>query len=627
MSEKLSQILERFKSKLNYRNMDRDALDMSRAAASGNFFEGDKNYTQWALITNDPHVIINYVKSFVTTISSKLASAPLRPAQDDLNQTAIEMRLNPLAVELYKATLNDGYAFLGLGRADGNPTCSIIDARSIMYNGNDPTLKDATEIVVFDVLPRTRDDNFISEFPVDYVDFDPDEEKVRTSYYYFKNGVVNLDVYEEGVPKPNHYELAGLDRLPVIRFYGEKFELSDKRWHYRGLYYQFATIIKAATLTATKIQVRNALSDDDNWMVANDALANFKSSWRNSGVKVYDHRDTNNEQIDTPVIPIAHDNGFLIQSMELWKSIISDMLGPVVQSSSEAITREEVVARNEVRDAIANTYLSYIADAMSETYRVINMLKGGSSAKVVVEGGFLEEAQRSKKTQEILTMYQLAKDSGLNAQGFTMQVLVNSSLDTPTKNALGTILLQDPFASPLVKQLNGQIQLLTKQLADAQQREAILRTMASQRLERQAEWVAAQKEIKRNELVYKQWQQENKDTQEARMELMRQFLQQGNTAAALALLEQIKQTEQPIATDPALDAMGNTDLNTMSNKINEDIANVGNIGANSGSNPIQQPQGPAVQPQYGNAGSGQFGPSGVISVPVTNPARPGPKQP
>lgn len=63
MSEKLNQILERFKSKLNYRNIDRDALEMSRAAASGNLFEGDKDFAQWALITNDPHVVINYVKS------------------------------------------------------------------------------------------------------------------------------------------------------------------------------------------------------------------------------------------------------------------------------------------------------------------------------------------------------------------------------------------------------------------------------------------------------------------------------------------------------------------------------------------------------------------------------------
>ena len=178
--------------------MDKKALDISRGAASGNINVGDKNFSEWALINNDPLVVVNYVKSYITTLGSKLAAAPCRPAPDDLNEVAINMRLNSMATKLYKMTLGDGYAFLGFCLDNGEPTCHIIDARSIMFNGNEPTLKDATEIVVFEVLPRTRDDDFISTFPVDYVDFDPTEEKVRTSYYYKKNGVVNLDIYEEG---------------------------------------------------------------------------------------------------------------------------------------------------------------------------------------------------------------------------------------------------------------------------------------------------------------------------------------------------------------------------------------------------------------------------------------------
>lgn len=622
MSETLTQILERFKSKVAYRNTDKTALDMSRAADAGNLYDNDKNYAQWALISNDPLVIINYVKSFITTLSSKLASAPLRPEDDKLNEVCLGMRLNAMGVEMFRSTLADGYNFLGFGLDNDEPTCSVIDARSIMFNGNDPTLKDATEVVVFDVLPRERDDDFISEFPIDYVDFDPTEEKVRTSYYYKKGGKVNLDVYEEGKDKPTHYEFPNLDRIPVVRFYGERFELTDKRWHYRGLYYQFASIIKAATMTATKIQIRNATSDDDNYMVATDAIANSRKDWNNVGAKVFDHMDANGNQIEKPVIPIEHDNQFLVQSMELWKSIISDMLGPVVQSNSEAVTREEVIARNEVRDAIANIYLSYISNSMSECYRIVSMLKGWGDKKVIVQGGFLEETQRSKKTQEIVAMYNLAKESGLNSQGFVMQVLVSSSLDQRTKDDLAKLLLSDPFASPLVQQLKTQVQQLTLELQKAQQREAILRTMASQRLERQAEWVAAQKEIKRNELTLKQWQQEDKDTQEARMELMRSFIQKGDTAAALALLDQIKQTDPTVALNPALDAMGNEDLQVMTSSARKDVDNVaGNSEFHPGQQPQGQPTGPAVP-----SGAGQPWTPRVVSIPTTNPARPGPQQ-
>ena len=594
--------------------MDKKALDISRAAASGNLDAGDTNYSEWALIDNDPLVVVNYVKSFITTISSKLASAPLRPADDNLNEIAISMRLNPIAVDLYKMTLGDGYAFLGFGLDKDKPTCQIVDARSIMYNGSDPTLKDATEIIVFDVLPRTRDDNFISTFPAEYVDFDSTEEKVRTTYYYMSNGVVNVDVYEEGVAEPTHYEMSGLDRLPIVRFYGEKFELSDKRYHYRGLYYQFASIIKATALTATKIQIRNATSDDDNYIAAIDAIANNKSQWRNSGVKTIDHRDANNEQIETPVTPIPHDNAFLISSMELWKGVTADMLGPVVQSSSEAVTREEVLARNEVRDAIANTYLNNIADSMSECYRIIKMLTGGDNSKVVVQGGFLAQQQNDKFLQELTGIYNLAKESGLNAQGFIFEIVANSSMPKKMKERVGALLMQDPFASPLVQQLKTQVQQLNIELQKAQQREAILRTMASQRLERQAEWVAAQKEIKRNELAFKQWQQENKDTQEARMEMLRKLLDAGDTVGALALLNTIQQVDPPIATDPVLEAMGNADQQENTNDVIGDINNVGTI---------QQPNAPA--PAAGPAGGTPIPQPNVVRIPITNPARPGPQ--
>lgn len=616
MSETLNQVLERFKSKVSYREMDKKALDISRAAESGNLSAGDKNYAEWALINDDPMVVVNYVKSFITTLSSKLASAPLRPADDALNERVVSMRLNSLAVDLYKSTLADGYAYLGHGRRDGEPTCDVIDARSIMHNGNDPTLKDATEIVVFEVMPRTRDDDFISTFPVDYVDFDPCEEKVRTSYYYKKNGTVNLDIYTEGITEPEHFEFPELDRLPIVRFYGEKFELSDKRWHYRGLYYQFASIIKATALTATKIQIRNATSDDDNYMAAVDAIANNKAEWRNSGVKTYDHIDTCNNEIKAPVTPIPHDNGFLIQSMELWKSVTADMLGPVVQSSSEAVTREEVLARNEVRDAIANVYLSHLADSLSESYRIISMLLGGSADKVVVQGGFLEEAQRNKFTQETMVIYNMAKEAGLNGQGFVLEILANSSMPLKMKQRLGTLLLQDPFASPVVQQLKNQLAQLTATIQQKDQQIAILKTMAQQRLERQAEWVAAQKEIKRNEIAFKQWQQENKDTQEARMELLRNLLTQGDTIGALAVLDSIKQIDPAIATNPVLNNIGDTELQETRNYVTEDINNVaGNPGNSIGSPQQPQPQQPATRPMA--PGAGQPGSPRVVPFPTS----------
>lgn len=609
MSEQLNTILERFRTKLSYRDQDKKALDISRAAAAGSL--GDKNYSEWALINNDPLVVANYVKTFITTLASKLSAAPFRPADDKLNELVLEMRLNSIITELYQSTLADGYSFLGLGLDNGRPTASIIDARSILFDGDDPTLKDSSEVVVFEVLPREASDQFISTFPAGYVEYDDLAEKVKTHYYHKVDGKVILEVYEEGVADVQTVEVPNVDRIPVVRFYGERFELMDKRWHYRGLYYQLAGIIKATALAATKIQNRVAMSDDDNYIASNAAISNYPHSWGNSGVKEYDPINGNGEIIKDAIIPIQHDNGFLIQAFNTWKNITSDMLGPVVQSGSEAITREEVLARSEVRDAIANTYLNNVANSLAEVYRIINMLLTGNNMPVVVQGGFVESQKRSKQLQEIGMLYNTAKESGLNAQGFILEMLANSELPIAMKQRIGQILLQDPYASPKVVELNQQLQKAQQIIQQQTNQITQLRIMASQRMERQAEWVAAQERIKRYELMFKQWQQENKDTQEARMAVLQQLLSQGDTLGAMAMLQAIREIDTPVIMQPSTQAAMNQASNQVLNNYSEDLTNVASNPNGVISNPVG-PQRPA----------GTAGPTVGMALPSLPPARP-----
>lgn len=611
MSDKLNQILERFQSKLSYREQDTRALDISRAAAAGSL--GEHEYSEWALISNDPLVVVNYVKTFITTLASKLSSAPFRPQDDKLNEVVMNMRLNSQFTDLYKMTLADGYSFLGLGLDNGKPIANIIDARSIMFNGNDPTLKDATELVVFEVLPKSKDDDFISDFPSGYVEFDNQNEKVRTSYYYKQDGKINLDIYEEGIEEPSHFEIPNVDRIPVVRFYGEKFELNDKRYHYRGLYYQLAGIIKATALAATKLQIRVAMSDDDNYLANSDAISNYKPSWKNAGVKEFSNYDANGDPINQPVQPIQHDNGFLIQALETWKNVTSDMLGPVVQSGSEAVTREEVLARSEVRDAIANTYLSNMSDSIAEVYRIINSMLTGNTATVIVEGGFIEAAHRNKFMQQIVSVYNLAKESGLNAQGFIFEILANSELPENMKQRVGQLLMQDPFASPKVVELNQQLQKAQQTIQQQTNTITQLRIMASQRMERQAEWVASQERIKRFEIMFKQWQQENKDTQEARMEVLRKLLDNGDTFGAMAMLQAIRQIDNPVLNEPETQMQMNDATADTLGQFAENNQEVFNNVANPYPNGNQQvPAGP-TGPGPGNAAGTNFGqlPTGV----------------
>ena len=131
--KKLQEVLEGFSNKLTYHDLDTRALDISRASAAGNLGEG--NYADWAMVSNDPLVIVNIVKTYITTLTSKLTANPFRPADDKLADLMEKIRLNARLSDQYHDVLNDGYSYLAVGRQDGNPVTTQVDARYIRLPG------------------------------------------------------------------------------------------------------------------------------------------------------------------------------------------------------------------------------------------------------------------------------------------------------------------------------------------------------------------------------------------------------------------------------------------------------------------------------------------------------------
>lgn len=582
----LREVLNKFNSKLAYKQFDRTALDISRSLAAGNL--GDKDYATWATISKDPLVVVNIVRTFITVQVAKLTSAPYRPQDDTLAELGVGARLDSQFGETYQDVLNDGYAFVAVGMKDGKPVVKPIDARYIMFNGDDPTLADSTEILVFEVVPKSPDEDvrqlLESSFLTAYVDYDCGSERVKVTHYHKdSDGKVYMDCYDRDPYNPDSMELPNIDRIPVVRFVGERVELADKRYHYRGIYYQMGSVMKAMALAATKIQIRTATQTDDNYLVRSDAIANHKEGWKNSGTREFDNVDSNGNDIP-PVQIVEHDNQFLINAFTLWKGVVGDMLGPTVESGSEAATREEVLARNEVKDAIANLYLSRITDSIEEVYRIINMFLTGVSDKVVILGGFIESVQRQKEKQELAGLYQLAKEGNMNTQGFVIQMLAIAELPKSVKEQLAVSFSQDPFKSPQVIALQQTVQQLNKTIEQQNTQIALLRLQATQRLERQKEFIDQTERTKRLEIAQKQWAEEQKQTQEAYMAILNDCLAKGDYDGAIKMLNDIKAESTPLISDERV----NTALNLFAD---ENAKSVANALEETGQQPaqVQQP--------------------------------------
>lgn len=587
----LKDVLEKFSNRLTYSDLDTRALNISRSAAAGNLGD-DGDYAEWAMMSNDPLVVVNQVSTYITTLTSKLTSQPFRPENQDLFELGIKLHLNTLLADTYHDVLSDGYAFVGIGIDNGVPQVRTIDSRYILFSGDDPTLKSAHDVVVFQIVPRDLDDEIdINQFPEGYISFDVDTERVITSYYHNDGGQFVLDVYANYVDKPKRYVLKGLDRIPIVRFVGRKIELEDKRFHYRGLYHQTASVIKAMCLSATKIQIRTASQDDANYIAPIDAIDNHMKLWQNSGVKTYDSKDANCNDVAPPT-PIVHDNEFLISAFNNWKSVLADMLGPVVASGSEAVTREEVIARNEVRDAITNEYLSKFVDSVSEVYRCLQMFTSGDTAPVIVLGGYLDSVKRAKYNETLSNIYNIAKDTGLNVQGIPLMMVQNADLPNDMKSVIANVFAKDQYASPLVQQMKQQVQQLQNTNQQQQTQLTQLKIQATQRLERQAEYTEMMERIKKNEMLLEQWKEEQKQTQEARMEILRKLLEQGDAGGAMQMLASIQRTEAPIVVQPSIVAAVNQTTPDYVTSVKQQIAAVsasqGNTNVASNSSVGQQ---------------------------------------
>jgi ABC-type multidrug transport system fused ATPase/permease subunit len=162
------------------------------------------------------------------------------------------------------------------------------------------------------------------------------------------------------------------------------------------------------------------------------------------------------------------------------------------------------------------------------------------------------------------------------------------------KEAILTSFTQDPFKSPQVLQLQDTVQKLNQTIQQQNTQIALLRLQATQRLERQKEFIDSTERTKRLELAYKQWSDEAKQTQEGLMAILNDCLQKQDYDGAIAVMEQIKSQSNPIITDKVINFAANAftaeNENSVQNALNETVQPAPQVP--------QPPQGPApVSPQ------------------------------
>jgi hypothetical protein len=223
-----------------------------------------------------------------------------------------------------------------------------------------------------------------------------------------------------------------------------------------------------------------------------------------------------------------------------------------------------------------------------------------------------------------MELYTRAKEGGMNTDQFIVQMLKMTDLPLATKEELAQSFTQDPFKSPQVIQLQQTVQQLNQTIQQQNTQIALLRLQATQRLERQKEFIDSTERTKRLELAYKQWSDEAKQTQEALMEVLKDCLAKGDYDGAIAVMEQIKQQSSPIITDKVINFAANAFTDENNQSVQNALAETNQPAAPA--EPTQAPaQGPAPtspQPNFRQAvpNQQQIKQNGNATAPMPRPA-------
>jgi hypothetical protein len=161
----------------------------------------------------------------------------------------------------------------------------------------------------------------------------------------------------------------------------------------------------------------------------------------------------------------------------------------------------------------------------------------------------------------------------MNTQGFVIQMLAIADLPKSTKEQLAESFQQDPFKSPQVLQLQATVQQLNKTIEQQNTQIALLRLQATQRLERQREFIDQTERTKRLEIAQKQWSEEQKQTQEAYMAILNDCLAKGDYDGAVKILNDIKAESTPLISDErinnALNLFADENAKSVEQSLNE----------------------------------------------------------
>ena len=198
-----------------------------------------------------------------------------------------------------------------------------------------------------------------------------------------------------------------------------------------------------------------------------------------------------------------------------------------------------------------------MADGIEEVYRCIQMYLTQDPNEVIILGGYIESVKRKKDMEALTHIYGLAKEGNLNTQGLVVQMLALEDLPIQTKQAVAASFQQDPFQSPQVIQLNQTVAKLNQTIQQQNQQIALLRLQATQRLERQKEFIDSTERTKRLQIALDQWKEEQKQTQEALMAVLNDCLSKNDYDGAIQTLEQIKYQSSPLLSDSVINLAAN----------------------------------------------------------------------
>jgi hypothetical protein len=431
IKDKLKEFAENYRTEHSTNVMD---FKVSKNLAAGNGFQIYNAGTIWN--KDRARVCVNLLEPVVNSVVYKFTENPFDFVPQ--GQFPFETDWSELKFQLgscLRDAVIDGISYLLVYKKEEEIKYTRLNNFNVIFGECDYSDgEDVKEAVYVDKRDTGKKQTKTEMFATFENILDLKKNDIPVVTYWFKEGDGVRTVKFEGDEIVSNV-FQEIKHIPIVRIYGKEVPINFKK-NWRGLYYLVKDLLRTIDFEMSLVQERIATAPNHAYWIAEETLGNNLEEMSKlndipTAFKTYKATNPNNPGV---ILPPPQKNDLatnvmdLMQSYEMHKATVYEILGTVAGEEKGNETAEAVLLRRETKDTAVNDLIKNLLDS---AHQLCEILFDFTGVKVNVQSDLFAKARQNEELQKIIALTQFISQ---NKMAYTVTPVLISKLDVDEKS-------------------------------------------------------------------------------------------------------------------------------------------------------------------------------------------------